>query len=91
MIPWRIWSFVAQDTMHPHIYFADSDRRLNDEVIQSGYAYYWDGRSPKTPGFSRMIREVADQTLGRCRRGLAYTVNSIHGSLIYADLLLSER
>lgn len=54
---WRRW--LAD------IYFADSDRSLNDELVDRGYAHYWDGRSPKTPGFSRMIMEVADQTRGR--------------------------
>ena len=54
---WRRW--LAD------IYFADSDRSLNDELVDRGYAHYWDGRSPKTPGISRMIMEVADQTRGR--------------------------
>jgi len=54
---WRRW--LAD------IYFPDSDRSLNDELVDRGYAHYWDGRSPKTPGFSRMIMEVADQTRGR--------------------------
>jgi micrococcal nuclease len=54
---WRRW--LAD------IYFPDSDRSLNDELVERGYAHYWDGRSPKTPGFSRMIMELPDQTRGR--------------------------